>query len=209
MPKKVNKCTVSYGTFILSAALACLLAQLHFFMAKGHFKEKKNLYLLFTLRFWFYSVSQRAQTNTFKPRCLLLGFSLCAVQSYPVPQSINPHHTIFYTGVSYLSCILHALRQAFSFWYIQSLPKMSHPENFWVYWSLGNCQGSNTPRNFLGVLCWCWCGRNSTMLGLSDNQEYQQMKGAEWSSTRLQGTEKGSRKCHKITLPPSYANLAV
>lgn len=115
MPKKVNKCTVSYGTFILSAAFACLLAQLHFFMAMGHFKEKKNLYLLFTLRFWFYSVSQRAQTNTFKPRCLLLGLSLCAVQSYPAPQSLNPHQTIFYTGVSYLSCILHALRQAFSF----------------------------------------------------------------------------------------------
>lgn len=115
-------------------------------------KKKKNLYLLFTLGFWFYSVSQRAQTNTFKPRCLLLGFSLCVVQSYPVPQSINPHQTIFYTGVSYLSCILHALRQAFSFWYILSLPKMSHPENFWVVLISGqlpvNCPGIKYTQKF-------------------------------------------------------------
>lgn len=60
----------------------------------------------------------------------IAGFlTLCCAE---LSWAINPHQTIFSSDVSYLSSILHALGQPFSFWYFQSLPSVSHIEILWV-----------------------------------------------------------------------------
>lgn len=105
-PAKVSKQMHCELWDLHSLSCLCLFAcPAPFLHGNGPLKKKKSLSAtICTQILVLQSVSRRSQTNTFKPRCLLLGFSLCAVQSYPVLQSTNPHQTIFFSSdVSYLS----------------------------------------------------------------------------------------------------------
>lgn len=161
--------------------------------------KKKNLYLLlFTLRFWFYKACHGEHKPTSSSPGAYCWVSHCVLCRAILSYKPSPDHFFLRCELPFLHSA--CFRPGIQF-LILSKPAQREPR-----------------RNFVGVMIpavtsylgqhWCWCGRNSSILLLPDNQEYQQIKGVIFHKTAGDRKREWSRKCHKITLPTSYANLS-